>query len=76
MSIHGSLARYLQSMMVIMIHGVEEILLTEIRTILSPAILAKQQFGYVTFAMDEIIISMRNAIGALGMSFNPGVQNE
>ena len=76
MSIHGSPARYLQSMMITMIHEVVEILLTETRTILSPAIAAKQGFGYATDAMDEIITSMRNAIGALGMSFNPGVQNE
>ena len=76
MFIHGSLSRYLQSTMVSMIRGVEEILLIEMRMILSPVIVAKQRFGYVTFAMDEIIISMRNAIGVLGMSFNPGVQNE
>ena len=76
MSIHGSLARYLQSTMITMIHGVEEIPLIEMRMILSPVIVAKQQFGYATDAMDEIITSMRNAIGALGMSFNPGVQNE
>ena len=75
MSIHGSLARYLQST-ITMIHGVEEIPLFEMMMTLSPVIAAKQQFGYATDAMDEIITSMKNAIGALGMSFNPGVQNE